>query len=85
MGVVFLAERDDGQFKQRVALKVIRNAIAHRPSLFARFLEERRILAVLEQRTRMKRAIPRVGRASRHRGCAWGPPSHARAREACRR
>ncbi|MEO8561330.1 MAG: serine/threonine-protein kinase [bacterium] len=48
MGTVFLAERDDGQFAQRVALKLIRRALAHRPSLVARFLEERRILAVLE-------------------------------------
>ena len=48
MGTVFLAERDDGQFEQRVALKVIRHALAHTPGLVARFLEERRILAVLE-------------------------------------
>jgi serine/threonine protein kinase/tetratricopeptide (TPR) repeat protein len=48
MGTVFLAERDDGQFAQRVALKVIRQTLAHRTGLVARFLEERRILAVLE-------------------------------------
>lgn len=48
MGTVFLAVRDDGQFEQRVALKVIRHALAHTPGLVARFLEERRILAVLE-------------------------------------
>lgn len=48
MGIVYLAERDDGQFQQRVALKVVRNASAHQSVLVARFLEERRILAVLE-------------------------------------
>ncbi|MEP7381236.1 MAG: serine/threonine-protein kinase [Gemmatimonadota bacterium] len=48
MGTVFLAERDDGQFEQRVALKLIRHAGAHKAALLARFLEERRILAGLE-------------------------------------
>ncbi len=45
MGEVFLGERDDGQFVQRVALKVIQH---HAPGLVRRFLEERRILAGLE-------------------------------------
>ena len=45
MGQVFLGERDDGQFEQRVALKVIRDPA---PGLVRRFLEERRILASLE-------------------------------------
>jgi serine/threonine-protein kinase len=44
MGTVYLGERDDGQFAQRVAIKLIREGSA----LFARFLEERRILALLE-------------------------------------
>ncbi|HEV7991165.1 MAG TPA: serine/threonine-protein kinase [Gemmatimonadaceae bacterium] len=48
MGTVYLAERDDGQFEQRVALKLIRHALTHRAGLVNRFLEERRILAVLE-------------------------------------
>jgi serine/threonine-protein kinase len=46
MGTVFLAERADGQFDQRVALKLIRqHGIV---DLVPRFLEERRILALLE-------------------------------------
>jgi serine/threonine-protein kinase len=45
MGEVFLAERDDGQFEQRVALKVIQHGA---PGLVRRFLDERRILALLE-------------------------------------
>jgi tetratricopeptide (TPR) repeat protein len=45
MGEVFLAERDDGQFEQRVALKLIQRSAA---GLVRRFLDERRILARLE-------------------------------------
>ena len=45
MGRVFLAERDDGQFEQRVAIKVIQ---AGAPGVVRRFVEERRILALLE-------------------------------------
>jgi eukaryotic-like serine/threonine-protein kinase len=44
MGMVYLGERDDGQFAQRVAIKLIRES----PALVGRFLEERRILALLE-------------------------------------
>jgi serine/threonine-protein kinase len=46
MGAVFLGERDDGQFEQRVAIKLMRQASSD--ILVARFLEERRILALLE-------------------------------------
>lgn len=46
MGVVYLAERDDGQFQQRVALKVVRDGIDSE-HLVRRFLAERRILAAL--------------------------------------
>lgn len=46
MGAVFLATREDGQFEQRVALKLIRQLGA--PELVARFLDERRILALLD-------------------------------------
>lgn len=46
MGAVFLAERDDGHFDQRVALKLVRHVGA--VDLVPRFLEERRILARLE-------------------------------------
>jgi serine/threonine-protein kinase len=45
MGQVFLGERADGQFEQRVALKLIQHGAA---GLVRRFLEERRILALLE-------------------------------------
>jgi eukaryotic-like serine/threonine-protein kinase len=45
MGQVFLGERDDGLFDQRVALKLIRHPS---PGLVRRFLDERRILALLE-------------------------------------
>jgi serine/threonine protein kinase len=46
MGAVFLAERSDGEFRQRVAIKVIRHAIAER-ELIDRFKRERQILASL--------------------------------------
>lgn len=45
MGAVYLGERDDGQFEQRVALKFVRVGEAQ---LVRRFLAERRILALLE-------------------------------------
>lgn len=47
MGVVYLAERDDGQFEQTVALKVLRTGLPS-DTLKAQFLAERRILARLE-------------------------------------
>ena len=46
MGSVYLAERDDGQFEHRVAIKVLRPDRAG-PELRSRFLTERRILAQL--------------------------------------
>ena len=46
MGAVFLGERDDGQFQQRVAVKLIGRAT--NDVIVARFLEERRILAMLD-------------------------------------
>ena len=49
MGSVYLAERDDGQFNQRVAIKIIRGGFAN-TFLLRRFYEERRILASLEHR-----------------------------------
>ncbi|HUR95498.1 MAG TPA: serine/threonine-protein kinase [Gemmatimonadales bacterium] len=45
MGAVYLGERADGQFEQRAAVKLIRRAA---PGTLRRFLEERRILALLE-------------------------------------
>ncbi|HKH92309.1 MAG TPA: serine/threonine-protein kinase, partial [Gemmatimonadaceae bacterium] len=45
MGRVFLAERADGQFEQRVAIKLIQHGA---PGVLRRFVEERRILARLE-------------------------------------
>ena len=47
MGTVYLAERADDAFEQRVALKIVRGVIAS-PSAVERFLAERRILARLE-------------------------------------
>ncbi|GMU63795.1 MAG: hypothetical protein AMXMBFR36_00690 [Acidobacteriota bacterium] len=47
MGVVYLAERADGAWKQRVALKLLPPALASE-ALAERFLLERRILARLE-------------------------------------
>jgi serine/threonine-protein kinase len=46
MGTVYLAERADGQFDQRVALKLIRGAPSD--EVIRRFLNERQILARLE-------------------------------------
>ena len=46
MGVVYLAERDDGQFRQRVAVKVLRDS-PDAEELHRRFLGERQILASL--------------------------------------
>jgi hypothetical protein len=45
MGAVFLGERADGQFEQRAAIKLIQG---EGRGLIRRFIEERRILAMLE-------------------------------------
>jgi non-specific serine/threonine protein kinase/serine/threonine-protein kinase len=47
MGSVYLAERADGQFDQRLAIKVVRGGFAN-AAILQRFLEERRILASLQ-------------------------------------
>jgi eukaryotic-like serine/threonine-protein kinase len=47
MGAVYLAQRDDDQFEQRVALKLVRGGFGSE-HLVRRFLAERRILAALE-------------------------------------
>ncbi|MCC6318517.1 MAG: serine/threonine protein kinase [Gemmatimonadaceae bacterium] len=47
MGVVYLAERADGGFRQRVALKLVRNA-AQSADIMSRFIAERQILAGLQ-------------------------------------
>jgi tetratricopeptide (TPR) repeat protein len=47
MGIVFLGERDDGQFQKQVAIKLISTGIASAESL-DRFRGERQILARLE-------------------------------------
>ncbi len=47
MGVVWLAERADGQFEQRAALKLIKRGMDSE-AVLARFLRERQILAHLE-------------------------------------
>jgi tetratricopeptide (TPR) repeat protein/predicted Ser/Thr protein kinase len=46
MGVVYLAERADGQFEQRVALKLIKRGMDS-DEIYRRFLAERQILARL--------------------------------------
>jgi tRNA A-37 threonylcarbamoyl transferase component Bud32 len=48
MAVVYLAERDDGQFRKRVALKLVRAGVIPEDELLRRFREERQILAELE-------------------------------------
>ena len=49
MGTVYLGERDDGQFEQRVAIKLIRGGLGA-DLLVQRFLKERSILAGLEHK-----------------------------------
>ena len=48
MGVVYLAERDDPTFQQRVALKVLRTTPPDGGASVTRFLAERQLLASLE-------------------------------------
>src|SRR3546814_17325445 len=47
MGKVYLGQRNDGQFKQDVAIKVVRHGVGG--NLPARFRDERRILAQLKR------------------------------------
>jgi non-specific serine/threonine protein kinase/serine/threonine-protein kinase len=47
MGSVFIAARDDRQFEQRVAIKVVRPSM-NTSQILQRFLQERRVLAGLE-------------------------------------
>lgn len=47
MGVVYLADRDDEQFRQRVALKLVRGTVGDATAI-QRFLAERQILAELD-------------------------------------
>jgi eukaryotic-like serine/threonine-protein kinase len=48
MGVVYLAERDDGEFGQRVALKAVRPGVAQSSRIVEMFRRERQILAQLQ-------------------------------------
>jgi serine/threonine-protein kinase len=48
MGVVYLAERDDGEYRKRVAVKLVRPRPGMGDALVSRFREERQILASLE-------------------------------------
>src|SRR5919107_1393842 len=48
MGVVYLAERDDPTFRQRVALKVVRAGVPDGRAHVTRFLAERQLLVSLE-------------------------------------
>ena len=47
MGTVFLAERDDDEYRRRVAIKVLRNGLGSAEAV-ARFRDERQILAQLD-------------------------------------
>ena len=47
MGTVYLAHRDDGEFDQRVALKVVRHGLHLDSRMVRRFRDERQILAAL--------------------------------------
>src|SRR5678815_4636250 len=47
MGTVYLAHRDDGEFDQRVALKVVRHGLHLDVRMLRRFRDERQILAAL--------------------------------------
>ncbi|CAN5517073.1 hypothetical protein BH10ACI3_BH10ACI3_07060 [soil metagenome] len=47
MGAVFLAERSDGEFQQKVAIKLIKSGIGSE-SILSRFYAERQILASLD-------------------------------------
>ncbi len=49
MGVVYLAERSDGEFEQRVALKLVKRGL-DTDAILARFRRERQILARLQHR-----------------------------------
>jgi serine/threonine protein kinase len=48
MGTVYLAERDDGVFSMRAALKLVRAGLNFDPQFVRRFREERQILARLD-------------------------------------
>jgi serine/threonine protein kinase/TolB-like protein len=48
MGAVYLAERDDGEYRKQVALKVVAGVWALDDDLLGRFRDERQILASLE-------------------------------------
>jgi eukaryotic-like serine/threonine-protein kinase len=48
MGVVFLAERVDGQYSRQVAIKLMSAALSGSPAMLIRFRAERQILARLE-------------------------------------
>ncbi|HSJ31518.1 MAG TPA: serine/threonine-protein kinase [Longimicrobiales bacterium] len=48
MGAVYLAERDDGEYRKQVALKVVAGVWALDDELLGRFRDERQILASLE-------------------------------------
>jgi eukaryotic-like serine/threonine-protein kinase len=47
MGTVYLAERADGQYKKRVAIKIIKPGLCN-PDLLRRFTQERQLLADLD-------------------------------------
>ncbi|MBN8730776.1 MAG: serine/threonine protein kinase [Acidobacteria bacterium] len=48
MGAVYLAERDDEQFRKQVAIKLVSSGLLLMPEVMARFRSERQILASLD-------------------------------------
>lgn len=47
MGVVYLARRDDSQYEQQVAIKLLHASLSHSPEMHLRIRTERQILATL--------------------------------------
>jgi serine/threonine-protein kinase len=47
MGTVYLGHRADGEFRQQVAIKLVRSGL-HSPEAYRRFRRERQVLADLE-------------------------------------
>lgn len=77
MGAVYLAERSDGQFQQRVAVKLIRGGAGDDERLHRRFLEERQILARLDHphiATFIDGGVTREGRPYFVMQCVEGVP-----------
>ena len=83
MGTVYLAERDDQQFKKRVAVKLIKRGM-DTDFVVQRFRNERQILASLDHPNIARadrRWRHRSGLALLHHGVCRGPADHEYANE----